>query len=151
MKKCIQIILKHKWRKICLHFYVYNVHKCDNTVLYLFRLNIYKFINLWALSITFMSTSVFISLIMIDFVLFQTLTFQVKVTTEDGERSTSKTIVIEVQDINDNSPEFEYPVSFVTWQMVKIQSRKNIFKYLFILLCSHDNNWQFSETYFVHY
>lgn len=61
-----------------------------------------------------MSTSVFISLIMIDFVLFQTLTFQVKVTTEDGERSTSKTIVIEVQDINDNSPEFEYPVSFVS-------------------------------------
>lgn len=44
-------------------------------------------------------------------ILFQTLTFQVKVTTEDGERSTSKTIVIEVQDINDNSPEFEYPVS----------------------------------------
>lgn len=40
----------------------------------------------------------------------KTLTFQVKVTTEDGERSTSKTIVIEVQDINDNSPEFEYPI-----------------------------------------
>lgn len=45
------------------------------------------------------------------FVVFQTLTFQVKVTTEDGERSSSKTIVIEVQDINDNSPAFEYPVS----------------------------------------
>lgn len=43
--------------------------------------------------------------------MFQTLTFQVKVTTEDGERSSSKTIVIEVQDINDNSPAFEYPVS----------------------------------------
>ncbi|XP_050441705.1 cadherin-23 [Adelges cooleyi] len=38
------------------------------------------------------------------------LTFQVKVTTEDGERSTTKTIVIEIQDINDNAPEFEYPV-----------------------------------------
>lgn len=50
---------------------------------------------------------------MVFVVLFQTLAFQVKVTTEDGERSTSKTIVIEVQDINDNSPEFEYPVSLV--------------------------------------
>lgn len=36
-----------------------------------------------------------------------------KVTAEDGERSTSKTIVLEVEDINDNGPEFEYPVSFV--------------------------------------
>lgn len=42
--------------------------------------------------------------------MFQILSFQVKVTTEDGERSTSKTIIIEVQDINDNGPEFEYPV-----------------------------------------
>lgn len=34
-----------------------------------------------------------------------------KVTSEDGKRSTSKIIIIEVQDINDNSPEFEYPVN----------------------------------------
>lgn len=47
------------------------------------------------------------------FVVFQKLTFQVKVTTEDGERSSNKTVVIEVQDINDNSPTFEYPVSFI--------------------------------------
>ncbi|VVC39330.1 Hypothetical protein CINCED_3A006945 [Cinara cedri] len=40
----------------------------------------------------------------------KTLTFQVKVTTDDGERTTNKTIVIEVKDVNDNGPEFEYPI-----------------------------------------
>jgi hypothetical protein len=51
-----------------------------------------------------------ISLFLIHIHLFQSLSFQVQAVADDKIRTSEATVVIQVQDINDNSPQFSQEV-----------------------------------------